>query len=272
MIDKKAKLLIADPSTTLIDAILQQEQASKYEIAIAQTGPIAIKKVKDFKPDLLVIDLTIPCIHGIDVIKTIKKDRQSRQMGIIVSSYYTMIQHYHIAIEEGGDYFLKKPFHIADFFSLVEQFFAGDLKPVPFSFGTESKIEKSNWYRPLPSNSLSYLRFWGTRGSSPVAGADYLRYGGNTSCLEVCHGNDRLVIDAGTGIRQLGELLKVADTQTIHLFISHTHWDHIAGFPFFDPLYKKSCHVVLWAPIGFEKNDQRPFHYSFCLSLFSSSP
>jgi phosphoribosyl 1,2-cyclic phosphodiesterase len=87
------------------------------------------------------------------------------------------------------------------------------------------------------------VRFWGVRGSYPVPGVDTNRYGGNTSCVEVrVAGGPRIIIDAGTGIRKLGKELMTGDfgegKGTAHLLVSHTHWDHIQGLPFFAPMYQ----------------------------------
>lgn len=84
------------------------------------------------------------------------------------------------------------------------------------------------------------VRFWGTRGSIPAPGKSTLKYGGNTSCVEVRYGDEVFIFDSGTGIRELGlDLMKRAgdSTQRGHIFIGHTHWDHIQGFPFFVPAY-----------------------------------
>lgn len=96
------------------------------------------------------------------------------------------------------------------------------------------------------------VRFWGVRGSFPVPGQRTNRYGGNTSCVEVRpHGGDPIIIDAGTGIRRLGKQLMLdafGDGRgTAHLLISHTHWDHIQGLPFFSPLYKRGNTLHLFA-------------------------
>ena len=81
------------------------------------------------------------------------------------------------------------------------------------------------------------LKFWGTRGSIPSPGSGTLKYGGNTSCLEVRCGNELVIIDAGTGIRGLGtEILNAGPVKASILF-SHMHWDHIQGIPFFRPVY-----------------------------------
>ena len=84
------------------------------------------------------------------------------------------------------------------------------------------------------------IRFWGVRGSIPTSGPNTIRYGGDTTCLEVRVGGKLIIIDAGSGIRCLGlHLLKEANGKPIdaHLLISHTHWDHIQGFPFFAPAF-----------------------------------
>jgi phosphoribosyl 1,2-cyclic phosphodiesterase len=96
------------------------------------------------------------------------------------------------------------------------------------------------------------VRFWGVRGSIPVPGPRTNRYGGNTACVEVRpRGARPIVIDAGTGIRRLGqELMKGrcgAGCGSVDLLISHTHWDHIQGLPFFSPLYKAGNVLHIYA-------------------------
>jgi phosphoribosyl 1,2-cyclic phosphodiesterase len=82
------------------------------------------------------------------------------------------------------------------------------------------------------------LQFWGVRGSIPTPGPATVRYGGNTACVSVDLGHGTLlVLDAGTGIRPLGEHLAARDTD-IFVLLSHAHWDHIQGFPFFAPIYQ----------------------------------
>jgi phosphoribosyl 1,2-cyclic phosphodiesterase len=89
------------------------------------------------------------------------------------------------------------------------------------------------------------IKFWGTRGSIPVPGKDTNVYGGNTTCLELTLQSSRkVIIDAGTGIRALGEKLISGDARVdIHLLMTHIHWDHILGFPFFAPLYDPSTKI-----------------------------
>ncbi len=98
------------------------------------------------------------------------------------------------------------------------------------------------------------IRFWGVRGSIASPGKDTAEYGGNTSCVEVEDDSGQVFIfDAGTGIRELGLDLVRRKVQNIHIFISHTHWDHIQGFPFFVPAYLPGNKVHIYGPIHFEK-------------------
>lgn len=86
------------------------------------------------------------------------------------------------------------------------------------------------------------VKFWGVRGSLPTPGIKYVKYGGNTACVEIRFDNNLIICDAGTGIRELGNSIVnefISKKQKIFcsIFISHTHWDHIQGFPFFTPIY-----------------------------------
>jgi phosphoribosyl 1,2-cyclic phosphodiesterase len=92
------------------------------------------------------------------------------------------------------------------------------------------------------------LRCWGTRGSIPSPGPHTRRYGGNTSCLEVRHGDHRVILDAGSGIRLLGHDLLRSGGTFRHIFLTHFHWDHIQGFPFFPPLYRPGIELKIVAP------------------------
>jgi phosphoribosyl 1,2-cyclic phosphodiesterase len=103
-----------------------------------------------------------------------------------------------------------------------------------------------------------FVRFWGVRGSIPTPGPRTRRYGGNTSCVEVRAGQTLLVFDAGTGLRELGVQLGRAHPGplTVHLFLSHPHWDHIQGFPFFGPAYRPTTTIYVYGPQGDDKHYQ----------------
>lgn len=99
------------------------------------------------------------------------------------------------------------------------------------------------------------VRPWGTRGSLPTPGPHTVRYGGNTSCVEVRIDGRSLVFDAGTGIRPLGDFLIDASRPCeVDVFLSHFHWDHIQGFPFFRPLYQTRATLHVHAPFQSDRS------------------
>jgi phosphoribosyl 1,2-cyclic phosphodiesterase len=92
------------------------------------------------------------------------------------------------------------------------------------------------------------VRFWGVRGSIACPGPETVRYGGNTSCVEVRCGEHLLILDGGTGLRELGNhLTKQNGNIDADLFYTHTHFDHICGLPFFAPVYKRGSTIRMWA-------------------------
>jgi phosphoribosyl 1,2-cyclic phosphodiesterase len=98
------------------------------------------------------------------------------------------------------------------------------------------------------------IRCWGARGSIPVSGEEFVRYGGDTTCMEIRSENDDvLIIDAGTGIRNLGQRLISEKKRSTALLLTHIHWDHILGFPFFRPLYQKSHHLEIHGDLSVRK-------------------
>jgi phosphoribosyl 1,2-cyclic phosphodiesterase len=91
------------------------------------------------------------------------------------------------------------------------------------------------------------VRCWGARGSIPVSGREYLRYGGDTPCVDIRTGDDGIVIiDAGSGIRRLGNRLLAEKRHDYALIFTHAHWDHIMGFPFFRPIYRSGTHIAMF--------------------------
>lgn len=100
------------------------------------------------------------------------------------------------------------------------------------------------------------LKFWGVRGSIPTPGKDTVRYGGNTPCLELrLDDNELIIFDAGTGIRNFGdEMMNNGASLKAHLFITHPHWDHIQGFPFFKPAFISGNELTIFGTDRLEKS------------------
>lgn len=105
------------------------------------------------------------------------------------------------------------------------------------------------------------IKCWGSRGSIPVSGKEYLVYGGDTTCVEILtKSNDIIIIDAGTGIRRLGNYLIENELYKYNFIFTHAHWDHLMGFPFFKPLYSKRAEFYM---------HRCPFHSKFIETILS---
>lgn len=94
------------------------------------------------------------------------------------------------------------------------------------------------------------INFWGVRGSIASPGPHTVKYGGNTPCIEMCVAGERLIFDGGTGIRVLGQSLLAQMPVEGHIFFTHSHWDHIQGFPFFVPAFVKGNRFHIYGAIA----------------------
>jgi phosphoribosyl 1,2-cyclic phosphodiesterase len=105
------------------------------------------------------------------------------------------------------------------------------------------------------------IKCWGSRGSIPVSGEEYIKYGGDTTCIEIrTKSDDIIIVDAGTGIRRLGSELIDENRYKYNLIFTHSHWDHLMGFPFFKPLYEKQAEFMMY---------RCPFHSKFVETILS---
>jgi phosphoribosyl 1,2-cyclic phosphodiesterase len=106
-----------------------------------------------------------------------------------------------------------------------------------------------------------YIKCWGSRGSTPVSGQNYLKYGGSTTCIEIrTKDDDIIIVDAGTGIRRLGNQLMAEGVSKFNVIFTHAHWDHLMGFPFFKPLYSECMELRM---------HRCPFHSKFVETILS---
>jgi len=100
------------------------------------------------------------------------------------------------------------------------------------------------------------VRFWGVRGSIPCPGRDTVEFGGNTTCLEIRAGKRLIIIDMGTGAKNLGDYIVKNDLKEgpldLEIFVSHTHWDHIMGFPMFAPLFVPGTKIKISGPVSYD--------------------
>jgi CheY-like chemotaxis protein len=252
----KGKVLIADDVPDILEITSRIVARLGYEVIQARDGEEALTLAREQQPDLIILDIMMPKIHGIDVLKSVIAERGERPVGVIMSSAKSFKPDVDQAMELGAFAFLAKPFQQKDLVVLVERFFS-QRTATPAPAAPAAAIAAA--YTPALDVSKGYWKLWGTRGSIPVTGAKYLRHGGNTACMEISHGDELIIIDAGSGIRDLGLELAKSPPRPIHLFIGHTHWDHIQGFPFFAPAYIPGFKIDIYGAPGFGKDLQSIF-------------
>jgi phosphoribosyl 1,2-cyclic phosphodiesterase len=182
-----------------------------------------------------------------EVLRRLKADPATSGIGVIICTARKYKADQDQALELGAFSVLFKPFENAELLRMVDGFLTGGEKRESQS----GLLPTGDVYLPqLPVDRWLY-RLWGTRGSIPVSGQRFVRHGGNTSCLELALGDASIIVDAGSGIRDLGLKLVRRPPRRIHILITHTHWDHIQGFPFFAPAYVPGFEIVIHGVPGF---------------------
>lgn len=231
------KVLLIDDNLAILTFMAKRLKSENVETLTADNGADGLQIAKEQHPDVVVLDLMMPKMHGYTLIQEIRSDASLNKVRILVISAKTYAADLERAIRLGADRYLSKPFDLQVFWKTISDLL-GETK-LPFT-----------------------IRFWGVRGSIATPGADTVKYGGNTACTEVRCGDQLLILDAGTGIRQLGlSLLKEYKQNPIHghLFVGHTHWDHIQGFPFFAPAFIPGNEFTIYSLHGAEKPLEKVF-------------
>lgn len=209
------------------EVITQVLRRAGYAVDSTDDGETAVQMARQGLPDAIVLDLMIPGLHGFEVIQHVRDDETTQDIPIIVLSAKPYPADQRKALMMGANQFMMKPF---------------EPKKLVAAVGREFERTK--------------VTFWGVRGSIAVPGAETVHYGGNTPCVSVEHDDTVLILDAGTGIRRLGLRLHRrarGNSLAIHLLITHTHWDHIQGFPFFVPALIPGNQVSIYGPPSVEK-------------------
>ncbi len=200
-----------------------------WKVLEANDGDVGLELALRDRPELILCDLLMPRSNGFQVCRAIREQLQPTKIIVVSGRDYGVDRT--SALQAGADEYLLKPINWELLSSTIERL----LPEIP------------RRPRPTPaagSESISArIRFWGVRGSIPVPGKSTVRYGGNTSCVDVRADGEIIVLDAGTGIRLLGLALDKEfgpRSMKLTLLISHTHWDHIQGLPFFTPAYNQN--------------------------------
>jgi phosphoribosyl 1,2-cyclic phosphodiesterase/ActR/RegA family two-component response regulator len=230
-------VLVIDDDPAALKIAATRIEAEGVRTLTANNGAEGLRIANEHIPDVIVLDLMMPGMHGYTVIQEIRNNASLNHVRILVSSAKTYSSDIERTRRLGADRFLSKPYDLQVFWSTIAELL-GDTQPA-FT-----------------------VRFWGTRGSIATPGEATNKYGGNTACTEVRCGDQLLIIDAGTGIRGLGLALLGEFKQKPmkgHIFVGHTHWDHIQGFPFFAPAFDPANEFTIYSLHGAEKPLQKVF-------------
>jgi phosphoribosyl 1,2-cyclic phosphodiesterase/CheY-like chemotaxis protein len=222
------RVLIIDDdaeSRRLISDLFRRED---WKVLEANDGDAGLELALRDRPELILCDLLMPKSNGFQMCRTIREQLQPTKIIVVSGRDYRVDRT--SALQAGADEYLLKPITWELLSSAIERV----LPEIP----RRPKPKPAAGRESIPAR----IRFWGVRGSIPVPGKSTLRYGGNTSCVEVRSDGEIIILDAGTGIRLLGLALDKefgSRSMKLTLLISHTHWDHIQGLPFFSPAYNQ---------------------------------
>ncbi len=233
----KKKILIADDDD-LIRSLVSARLKKDYEVFTAQDGEEALVLCRRLRPDLLISDLLMPKIHGFSLVQELRSDKSLAGLKIIVTTAKVYPADQKAARELGADVYLTKPFDIEELVRHVQE------------------LLSEEGATPIR------VKFWGTRGSIATPGPKTVKYGGNTACTELRYRGELVIFDAGTGARELGLALSEefqGRPLEAHVFIGHSHWDHIQGFPFFLPAYQQGNRLTVYSVRGAQRSLEKIF-------------
>ena len=276
MADQKTLILVADDDAMILE-LAYDVLSSEFDVIKAVDGLDAWEKASALKPRLVITDLMMPRMHGYELCEKLKGPGGVPGVKIIVASSKPFSTDKEQAEASGADFYLVKPYMPLDLLKQVRRLLAEAggqaAEPARQAPAREAAAEPAQEPQEQAGDSGTgvSVRFWGTRGSCPVSTAATARYGGNTACTEVRIGGLLLIIDCGTGLRELGNsLLREYGPRPIsaHIFVGHTHWDHIQGFPFFTPLYNPRNNFSLYSVHGASGSLESVFSGSMASDYF----
>ena len=235
------KTLVLIDNDALTRALVAQCLAGgDWRVLEAEDGQAGVDLVLKHKPAAVVCDIRTPKRNGFQVCRLIREQAALKPTRVILMTVSRFANDRETAFASGADDYLVKPIVPAELIRMVAS--ASD---------NGEKIAATPAEKVVVTGP-TLIRFWGVRGSIPTPGKETSIYGGNTSCVEVRVGNQILILDAGSGIRRLGQsLMKEVSEKGLNaaLLVTHTHWDHIQGFPFFVPAYHPKVNIRI---LGYE--------------------
>ena len=217
---------------------------SHWHVLEAEDGESGLQLALEHRPDVILCDLLMPRVNGYQVCRAVRDHMALRHTKIIVVTGRDYAADRKSADEAGAHDYLVKPIEFAALKEAISRVLPG----------SDNHSDQADAPAAIPraSEAGAVLKFWGVRGSIPAPGDATSFFGGNTSCVELRADGEHIICDAGSGIRPLG-LALAAEAEgkplSLTLLITHSHWDHIQGFPFFVPAYDSESHLRI---LGYE--------------------
>jgi len=222
-VDRKYKFFIVDDDRIYLQLLSKLLEKESHEVRHNTSSINALPEIIEQKPDCVVLDMMMPEMDGLELIKRLRSEPGLNATKLIVVSGKSYEFDRKRAFTFGADGYITKPIDTTNIVAQLQRII-------------EDRIE---------------LSFWGVHGTLAVPGEQTTRYGGNTSCvsLEFSRGSF-FIFDAGTGIKALSDHLMAVNRPLVgaKIFISHPHWDHINGLPFFVPLYMQGNEIEICGP------------------------
>lgn len=232
--------MIIDDDADYRQVMVEMLAAEGWQAREAADGEQGLALARRLRPPLILCDLLMPACNGLQVCRSLRADAALRRTRVVVTSGRHYDTDRKAAAAAGADAYLAKPITQPELAEVLARL-------VPQTTGADAAAQPVG--HPA---ERGFLRFWGVRGSIPAPGPATVRYGGNTSCLEVRADGQLIILDAGTGLRLLGRALteEFKDRPlALTLLLTHAHWDHIQGLPFFQPLYQPQNRIRI---LGYE--------------------
>ncbi|HET7512752.1 MAG TPA: response regulator, partial [Chthoniobacterales bacterium] len=231
------KTLVLIDNDPLSRALLSQCLTGQgWRVLEAEDGESGLALVKANRPAAVVCDLRTPKRNGFKVCRMIRELPELKETRVVLTGVSRFTNDRDTAFATGANEYLSKPIIPAELLTAL-------------THCRDELVEDKP--KPVVTGPVK-VRFWGVRGSIPTPGIQTAMFGGNTSCVEVRAGDQVIILDAGSGIRALGQQLMrefKGKPLDITMLVSHTHWDHIQGFPFFIPAYNPKVNVRI---VGYE--------------------
>jgi phosphoribosyl 1,2-cyclic phosphodiesterase/CheY-like chemotaxis protein len=224
-------ILVIDDDELCRAPAAEMLRRADWQVIEACDGESGIAMAVQHRPDVILCDLMMPRGNGFQVCRAVRKHLELRHTKIIVLTGRDYTADRKSAEEAGADDYLVKPIELTKLQESLSR-----LHPARGLANAAGAVSKSS----ATNGAGVQIKFWGVRGSIPTPGESTVQFGGNTSCVEMRADGEIIILDAGSGIRPLGHALVrefKGEPMNLTLLITHTHWDHIQGFPFFVPAY-----------------------------------